>query len=143
MLLATHNPEQHLMFYRVTFNFQRQAFDIQHLKIVGDCFPMSNTPDNYEPGGSGAQLTHLEYFPQGPENAKGEPSKPYVLAAFASLPDTDHDQGSREPSSIVCRWQLESVRPQLHPQFEQLTKKSGSSLPNLGVCVRPLFRYSN
>lgn len=130
MLLATHTSGQQLMLYRITFNFQRLAFDIQHLKTLSDCFPKGihlGNPGLGETSAS-AQLTHLEYFPQGPENLKGDPARPFVLAAFTSL--AHHNQ---EPYSIVCRWELHSIKPQLHSQFEQLSKKSNSSLPDLPV----------
>ena len=143
MLLATHTSSQQLMLYRVTFNFQRLAFDIQHLKTLSDCFPKDinlGNPDLGETSAS-AHLTHLEYFPQGPENLKGDPSRPFVLAAFTSLPDTSHPHHNQEPCSIVCRWELHSIKPQLHSQFEQLSRKSNSSLPDLPVrmclCYHP------
>lgn len=140
MLLATYTLEQQLMLYRVTFNFQRLAFDIQHLKTMSDCFPKAMTSLSSESGDShsNAQLTHLEYFPQGPENRKEVPSRPFILAAFTSLPNPDHSQGNQEPYSIVCRWELHSVKPQLHPQFEQLSKKSNSSSPELLVRIPTL-----
>ena len=137
MLLATHNSDDQLTLYRVTFNFQRLAFDIQRLKTLSDCFPMGETTGNSESSRSctNAHLTHLEYFPQGPENPSGEPSRPFVLANFTDLSGENHGQGGQEPYSIVCRWEMSSVKPQLHPNFEQLSKKSNSSAPELPVRI--------
>lgn len=138
MLLATHTSDHQLKLYRVSFDFQRLAFDIQHLKTLNDCFPKNTNSSSAETGRShiSAQLTHLEYFPQGPENPDGEPSRPFVLGNFTELGDGDHSQGSHEPYSIVCRWELHSVKPQLHPSFEQLSKKSNPSAPDLPVCTK-------
>lgn len=137
MLLATHTSGQQILLYRVAFNFQRLAFDIQHLKTLNDCFPTAINSSNSESGASytKGQLTHLEYFPQGPENRKGEPSRPFVLASFTSLPDPRSNGIGQEPYSVVCRWELHSTKPRIHSQFEQLSKKSSNSSPDLGVCI--------
>ena len=137
MLLATHTQDDQLTLYRVTFNFQRLAFDIQRLKTLSDCFPLGETSGSSESSRSytNAHLTHLEYFPQGPENPSGEPSRPFVLASFTDLSGQNHSQSGQEPYSIVCRWELYSVKPHLHPNFEQLSKKSNSSAPDLPVCI--------
>ncbi|KAL8784654.1 MAG: hypothetical protein Q9195_008957 [Heterodermia aff. obscurata] len=118
MLLATHTCGQQLMLYRITFNFQQRIFDIQRLKTLSNCFPKDISLGNPDLGETSAsvQLTHLEYFPQGPENLKGDPSRPFVLAAFTSLPDTGHTHHNQEPYSI-------------------LSKKSNSSLPDLPMEV--------
>lgn len=141
MLLATHTSGQQILLYRVTFNFQRLAFDIQHLKTLNDCFPKAINSSNSESSASytDGQLTHLEYFPQGPENRKGDPSRPFVLASFTNLPDPRSNGVGQEPYSVVCRWDLHSTKPRIHSQFEQLSKKSSNSSPDLGVCMCTFF----
>ncbi|KAG7006694.1 hypothetical protein G7Y79_00013g034660 [Physcia stellaris] len=126
-----------ILLYRVTFNFQRLAFDIQHLKTLNDCFPKAVNSSNSESSASytDGQLTHLEYFPQGPENRKGDPSRPFVLASFTNLPDPRSNGVGQEPYSVVCRWDLHSTKPRIHSQFEQLSKKSTNSSPDLGTEV--------
>ena len=146
MLLATHTSDHQLTLYRVTFNFQRLAFDVQRLKTLSDCFPIGENSGNPELSRfhTNAHLTHLEYFPQGPENPSGEPSRPFVLASFTDFSGQNPGQGGQEPYSIVCRWELYSVKPQLHPNFEQLSKKSNSSAPDLPVRIMacPHFAWS-
>ena len=134
MLLAAHSIDHQLLLYRVTFNFQRLAFDIHHLKTLSDCFPKGGPSDDSEVDGPHihAHLTHLEYFPQGPENREGEPSKPFVLASFTDLSEQEHNP-RQEPYSIVSRWELSSSKPQLHSNFEQLLKKPNASAPDLPV----------
>ena len=137
LLIATHTMDHQLRFYCVGIDFQHLSFKIQHLKTVIDCFPKGEEADG--PEGTGwypnARLTHLEYFPQGPESKKGGPSRPFVLGSFTDVSDQPQSNGNYEPFSVVCRWELQSVKTKVHPNYENLSPKrtSASSTKELPV----------
>lgn len=137
LLVTTHTTDHQLRFYCVGIDFQRLSFSIQHLKIVTDCFPKGEETGG--PEGTGwypnACLTHLEYFPQGPESRKGEPSLPFVLGSFTDTSDQRQNNGIYEPFSIVCRWELQSAKPKFHPNFENLGPKRSSASKHVAVCT--------
>ena len=140
LLVSTHTADHQLRFYCVSIDFQHLSFGIQHLKTITDCFPKGEDAGGPEGSRSypNACLSHLEYFPQGPENPKGGPSRPFVLGSFTDVSDQDQSTSNHEPFSVVCRWELQSAKPKLHPNFENLgSKKSNrSSSKDLPVCPR-------
>lgn len=144
LLVTIHTTDHQLRFYCVGIDFQRLSFSIQHLKIVTDCFPKGE--DTGSPEGTGwypnACLTHLEYFPQGPESRKGGPSLPFVLGSFTDISDQHQNNGSHEPFSVVCRWELESTKPKFHPNFENLGPKRSTAPKHLAVCAPTILFYS-
>lgn len=129
ILVATHTIDHQLALYRVSIDFQRLSFNIQHLKKISDCFPIGVDTGGLAGSGSfpNAQLSHLEYFPQGPENRHGEPSRPFVLGSFADVSEQYQNDGNNSPFSVVCRWELHGDKPRVHPNFENLGSKSHKS----------------
>lgn len=126
ILVATHTTDHQLALYCVSIDFQRLTFHIQHLQKVNDCFPIGIDTRGLAESGSfpNAQLSHLEYFPQGPENRHGEPSRPFVLASFTDVSEQYENDGSNSLCSVVCRWELRNDKPRVHPNFENLGSKS-------------------
>lgn len=133
MLLATHSADKQLRLYRVGVEFQQTRFNITHMQTINNCSPL-----DYDGSSSltkACQISHLEFVPPGPETRNREAKDAFIIAVFSQ----DTSQGISIPgeaSSILSRWELNSVKPRLHPSFEQLTsKKPGTSTSSiLPVC---------
>ncbi|KAL9104109.1 MAG: hypothetical protein Q9163_000911 [Psora crenata] len=64
----------------------------------------------------------------GPESKSRAPTQPFVLTAFSCF---SHDfQGGDTANTILCKWELSSEKPALHPSFTQLASKRPNTSPN-------------
>ena len=116
------------------------SFKIQNLQKISDCFPrgVDSQGPNANEALLNAQLLHLEYLPQGPDNRREEPSRPCVLGSFTDVSDQYNHGGASSTYTIICRWELHSVKPQVHPHFETLgSKPQKISKRELPVCQWP------
>jgi hypothetical protein len=69
-----------------------------------------------------AQLTHLNFLSVLPDEPN-KPSKPILVATFTHTPGpiASLNQGSQNPFSILCRWELDmTTKDSLHPIWETL-----------------------
>lgn len=129
-LLVTHSEDKQLRLYRMSFDFSKMSFSIQHIKTINHCSPLeqdrkelSSFPD------ASLQISHLLLVPPGPETRNRGPKDPFILVVFPQILDQYYDENVRdEPRSILSRWEFRSTEPMLHPSFEQLaSKKPGAS----------------
>ncbi|KAL8709289.1 MAG: hypothetical protein Q9225_007469 [Loekoesia sp. 1 TL-2023] len=136
LLVATHSTSKRIRIYRIELDWPRQAFVVDHLKTIAHC---SFTNDDVDETGLAsnlpypeAQLYHLEMISPGPDIRSKETSAPLLLAFFCnSSYQNDRLPVGNHPSTRIARWELNSLKPTLHPSFSQLaSKKSGASNSN-------------
>ncbi|KAI4108006.1 MAG: hypothetical protein L6R37_001288 [Teloschistes peruensis] len=133
LLIATYGSES-IRTYRVEVDWQAQRFLVEHLKTIED---LASTRSNLDPSvlpstsvypRSG--LYHLEILPSAPDVLSKETLPPVLLAFFCSGPiEGDHTTLGASLSTTIIRWELSSLKPELHSSFLQLaSKKSGAGL---------------
>lgn len=133
MLLATHSADKQLRLYRIGVEFQQTRISITHMQTINNCSPLDYDGSNSLT--KACQISHLEFVPPGPETRNREAKDAFIIAVFSQ--DTSQEMSILgEALSILSRWELNSVKPRLHPSFGQLTsKKPGTSTSSiLPVC---------
>ncbi|KAG5299740.1 RNA polymerase II mediator complex subunit Sin4 [Histoplasma capsulatum G186AR] len=127
--------------------FPTPAFQILHTKteILSAIFhPQAHDVDNItgfpSPNGSIYNLTHLEIItaPQavpGTQAATGP-----CIIAVASIPAQSQlgQPPPSGPSSILVRWQLDTMAQALHPNFDNVVSKNTASSPKPKIIFRKL-----
>ena len=137
MLLTTYNNNRELRVYRVELDFERLEIRLQHLKVLNTCGPLNDTFGSSHPTHGAlilrAHLSILKFLAPAPQPGTTEPSQPCILAAFSYLADDLHSSSSEaQQFTVLCRWELESLRPALHPGFGSLSSKK-SNAPSTSV----------
>ncbi|KAL8781895.1 MAG: hypothetical protein Q9194_000088 [Teloschistes cf. exilis] len=133
LLIATYGSES-IRTYRVEVDWQAQRFLVEHLKTIED---LASTRSNLDPSVLPSMsayprsgLYHLEILPSAPDVLSKETLPPVLLAFFCSGPiEGDHTTLGASLSTTIVRWELSSLKPELHSSFLQLaSKKSGAGL---------------
>ncbi|KAL8633552.1 hypothetical protein Q9189_000705 [Teloschistes chrysophthalmus] len=132
LLIATYGSKS-IRTYRVEVDWQAQRFLVEHLKTIED---LSSTRSNLDASGlpltsahpSSSGLYHLEILPSAPDILSKETLPPVLLAFFCSGPiEGGHTTLGASVSTTILRWELSSLKPELHSSFLQLaSKKSGA-----------------
>lgn len=89
---------------------------------------MGENPDDSSPYSNPIyNLTHLEIIPGPSENTANISAVSWVVAVFSSpihaTPDYPVQQG---PSSVIVRWQLDTVAQTLHSKFDEVPSKKNN-----------------
>ncbi|KAL9587304.1 MAG: hypothetical protein Q9212_000351 [Teloschistes hypoglaucus] len=134
LLIATYGSKS-IRTYRVEVDWQAQRFLVEHLKTVEDLssnrtnLDASVLPSTLAHPRSG--LYHLEILPSAPDILSKETLPPLLLAFFCSGPtEGDHTTLGASVSTTILRWELSSLKPELHSSFLQLASKKSSAGPS-------------
>lgn len=140
LLIATHGSKS-IRTYKVEVDWQAQRFIVEHLKTIEDLLTSrSNLDAGVLPSTSvhiKSGLYHLEILPSAPDIQSKETLPPVLLAFFCSGPiEGDHTTSGIGLSTTVVRWELSSLKSQLHSSFVQLASKKAGAGQSADLQVR-------